>query len=148
MLDSFTIRPQAGSLGVADLLAALRRSRYVVELPRSQAITRVWGRQGGGAFAVCAAPDRARTVAETVNAGGTLDEYHGLIATLDVTPESIYVYQLATPGVVAQTKALLVPLLRAQPCRVFSETAERTADFTARPELLFDAKPPTGGEQR
>ena len=40
--------------------------------------------------------------------------------------------------VIDQMAALLLPILRARPCRIFSELAEVTPDYEGKPEGLFD----------
>lgn len=138
MLESFTLKPEVGVLDVGTLLSALRRSAWAVELVGRGGAESGPAARAASEFVVCASSDQAHRVRTTVAGAGTLDAFHGTIGTLRVAPDGVYAYQLATPAVVARMRGLLVPLVRSQRCRVFSETTERTADFADHPERLFD----------
>ena len=57
---------------------------------------------------------------------------------LGVDADRICVDQLAPQTVIDQMAALLLPILRTQPCRIFSEITEVTDAYQREPEKLFD----------
>lgn len=137
MLEDFSILPSGtGAFDVGDILSSLKRLPTVVALPSAVHAVRSRPNQPENVYVVCASAEQAQRVKAWADQGKTLDAFIGSIAILEVAPGSICVYQPATERVVSQVAQLLLPLLRKQRCRVFSETGEETACATS-PELLF-----------
>lgn len=137
MLDDFAIRPMSGTdLKIDPLLSSLAKLSTVVALPSAVHSVRTTPNQPENVHIVCATPDEARRVKAWADQGNKLDKFIGSIAILEVATGYISVYQPATERVVWQVSQLLLPVLRGQRCRVFSETGEEP-DYETAPELLF-----------
>ncbi len=139
MLDEFTIQPPAGgAFEVEPLRARIRSLPNAVALPPLIYFVEGERRVRDDQFALCSSPERAASARDTALAGRGLDEFYGTIAIVQVKPDWIWVHQLASPGVIAQVRNLLLPILRSGDCRIFADTGEVTATYAGAPERLFE----------
>ena len=138
MLDSFGIRPKADDerFDIADLISRIESLATVVRLPGE---ANSFQRQPPeSVYIISSNEDQAKRISEWTSAGNGLERYWGSIAHLEITPDSILVNQAAPEEVVQQIAALLLPFLKRQPFRVFSEYGEETDSFAQNPERLFE----------
>lgn len=138
MLDSFGIRPKTDDekFDVADLISRVESLPTAVRLPgESNSFQR---QPPESVYVIGSNEDQAKRISEWTSAGNGLDRYWGSVAHLEITPDSVLVNQAAPEEVVQQVSALLLPFLKRQPFRIFSEYGEETAAFAQNPERLFE----------
>ncbi len=139
MLDDFAIRPvEGGSFTVAPVVQELERSPSVVRLPAAKYAVRESPLLPDSVYVVCSSPVQAIRVKQTADSGGPIDPFIGSVAILEVAPDHVNVYQPAPIDVVQQVATFLLPLLRGQDWRVFTENGEETSHFIRNPRALFE----------
>ncbi|HVF89631.1 MAG TPA: hypothetical protein VNH22_06155 [Blastocatellia bacterium] len=138
MLDSYTIIPKTDEdrFDVGDLISKVEGLPTAVRLPGT--LYSLQRQSPESVYVIGSNEDQARRIREWTSAGNTLERYWGSVAHLEIAPESVLVQQAAPEGVVQQVSALLLPFLKRQPFRIFSEYAEETAAFAPSPERLFE----------
>lgn len=139
MLTEFKIKPLDGRLlQITDLVRNLQERQTVVDIPHEQGADSLSYDPPESIYVICWNEAQAQRVRAWLVAGNTLDEYHGSVGLLSLTPRCITVYQAAPAVVIAQIRELLLPLLRAQHWQLFRTDGDETQRYERRPELLFD----------
>jgi hypothetical protein len=123
---------------VRELLSALDQMETVVEVPYERGAARRSPWPPETVHLVCQSPKWASALGNWIAAGRTIEKYYYNVAILEVTPRRIHVCQEAPPEVVEQVSRLLLPFLRQNRWRIFTERGEHTERYRARPEKLFE----------
>jgi hypothetical protein len=133
-----------GLLDVSTLIERVESLPTVVPFPGKRPVSTEGKRFPEREYILCDSAQTARRVRQRVAAGdysydgcGGVVGY-GVAGYLGVSRSQIQVDQLAPRSVIDQMAALLLPILRSQPCRILGETAEVTRDYQENPEKLFD----------
>ncbi len=135
MLEDFAIRPVAGqTLKITQLLGVLRQQPCVLELSAKCAIRST---DAESVYVICGDEQQQQRISDWTKQGNTLAPFIGSVAILEVTAAYVSVYQPAPEQVVRKVQELLLPLLRTQQWRLFSERGEETDRFRDHPSQLF-----------
>jgi hypothetical protein len=144
MLDLFVIRPTEGVFDLSKLIERAKSLPTVVPFPRKEPVSAEGKRFPQKEYIVCHDVRTARVLRK--RAAAWHHRHHirdgvagyGVSGYLGVDADRICVDQLAPQTVIDQMAALLLPILRTQPCRIFSEITEVTDAYQREPEKLFD----------
>ncbi|HYP28078.1 MAG TPA: hypothetical protein VE262_15290 [Blastocatellia bacterium] len=138
MLDSFGIRPKTEDekFDVTDVISKVESLNTVVKLPGERFGLR--GPTSESVYLVCSNADQADRVRDWTGAGNSYERFLGSVGHLQITPAYILVEQNAPEPVIEQISALLMPFLKRQPFRVFTEYGEVTDTYALNPVRLFD----------
>jgi hypothetical protein len=144
MLDLFVIQPTEGVFDLSKLIQSAESLPTVVPFPRKQLVNAQGKPFPQKEYIVCHDLQTARVLRRRAANWHHRNDVregvagYGVSGYLGVDPDRICVDQLAPQSVLDQMAALLLPILRTQSCRIFSETAEVTRAYQEKPERLFD----------